>query len=365
MTENVFPALLSRSTSPRWASVLREHAIVLSLALVAVFALLDHATGVEATFVELTYLVPIAIMAWFRSRAAALAVAALATAASTWIFVANEAPPHLHDVLLNALASYGMFVAFIAILHALRQHVERERAQRRAAVEQLRHAERLHVIGTLAAGVAHELGTPLNVITGAAEMIGDRDVPRTRVTELTALILRQTEQITSIIRHLLEFGRRGGTATTDVDADRAVAATAELLATTARKHHVELVVSLGLGADHPARASAREIEQVVSNLLLNGIQAMARGGTLRVATRLEQRPEGSWAAIAVEDEGDGIRPEHLPYIFDPFFTTKGIGEGTGLGLSVSYGIVSDWGGRIEVDSQPGHGARFVVLVPLA
>jgi len=113
------------------------------------------------------------------------------------------------------------------------------------------------------------------------------------------------------------------------------------------------------------RANPRELEQVVSNLMLNGIQAMPKGGTLRVTTRTELRPDGEWAAIVVEDQGDGIRPEHLPFIFDPFFTTKGIGEGTGLGLSVSYGIVSDWGGKIEVDSRPGHGAQFSVLLPIA
>ena len=349
----------------RWVSLLDRYAIAVSIVLLALVALLDHSTGVEATFVVLTYLLPIAVVTWFRSRTAALVLAALATAASTWIFVAANPSAQAIDASLNALGAYGMFVVLVLVLHALRGHVDRERAQRRAAVEQLRHAERLHVIGTLAAGVAHELGTPLNVITGAAEMIGDREVPRERIRELTALILAQTEQITSIIRHLLEFGRRGGVPTTNVDLDRAAVETAGLLASAARKHRVKIDVAKQLGDDHMARANAREVEQVLSNLYLNGIQAMSPGGTLRVATKLEQRAEATWAAVVVQDEGDGIRPEHLPYIFDPFFTTKGIGEGTGLGLSVSYGIVADWGGRIEVASKPGEGATFTVLIPLA
>ena len=118
------------------------------------------------------------------------------------------------------------------------------------------------------------------------------------------------------------------------------------------------------------RANPLELEQVVSNLMLNGIQAMPRGGQLHVTTSLEDRVDATgqrhaFGAIVVADEGVGISEADLPRIFDPFFTTKGVGEGTGLGLSVSYGIVSDWGGTIEVTSAPGRGARFAVLIPLA
>ena len=341
-----------------------RHAVLpLAVVLVAVFALLDHVTGVEATFVVLTYLLPIALVAWFRSRAAALAIAALATTATCWVFVSAQPAARLRDVALDGLGAFGMFAFAVFVLHALRRHVERERAQRYAAVEQLRHAERLSVIGTLAAGVAHELGTPLNVISGAAEMLAEDALPPPRVAELTDLIQRETQRITAIVRHLLDFGRRGGATPAKAELDATVARAADLLATTARKRDVALRLALDL-REGRVRANARELEQVVSNLVLNGIQAMPRGGELHISTGLERRSDGTWAAVIVQDEGVGIRPEDLPYIFDPFFTTKGIGEGTGLGLSVSYGIVHDWGGRIEVTSEPGHGARFVVLVPL-
>jgi signal transduction histidine kinase len=359
-----FPVLAARTALQRPIAWLGVHAIVIAVALVAAFAMLDHLTGVEATFVVLTYLLPISLVTWFRSRAAALSIAALATACTTWIFVTGQPATPVAGIVVNALGAYGMFVVTIAILRALRRHVEREQLGRRVAVEQLRHAERLQVIGTLSAGVAHELGTPLNVISGAAEMMDDPTVSRVRIGELSALILRQTEQITSIIRQLLDFGRQTGTAAAEIEVDRAVTATAEMLRTVAGKRHVAIELEPALGG-RGVRANSRELEQVVSNLMLNGIQAMPKGGTLRVTTRSEIRPDGEWAAIVVEDQGEGIRPEHLPFIFDPFFTTKGVGEGTGLGLSVSYGIVSDWGGKIEVASRPGHGAQFAVLLPIA
>ena len=352
-----------RPTLAALVRIVDRAAIPAALVLVAAFALLDHLTGVEATFVVLTYLFPIAIVAWFRSRPTALAIAALATIATTWVFVSAQPAAHAPDVALDALGAFGMFAFAVFVLHALRCHVERERAQRRTAVEQLRHAERLSVIGTLAAGIAHELGTPLNVISGAAEMLGEDVVSASRVTELVSLIQRETERITAIVRHLLDFGRGGGAAPARAELDASVAGAAELLASTARKRDISMRLALAPGIGR-VRANSRELEQVVSNLVLNGIQAMPRGGELTISTGLQQRPDGHWAAVVVEDEGDGIRPEHLPYIFDPFFTTKGIGEGTGLGLSVSYGIVRDWGGRIEVASEPGHGARFVVLIPL-
>jgi len=358
-------ALALGSTTSRPLAIISRHAIAISLALVGLFAAIDHVTGIEATFVMLTYMLPVAIVAWFRSRAAAFVVAACATTCTTWVFVAELATARVSAVLLNAAGALGMFALMIFVLHALRRFVERERKQRRAAVESLRHAERLNVIGTLAAGVAHELGTPLNVISGAAEMLGEGEPPRARIVELSGLILRQTEQITAIIRHLLDFGRRGGVAMAQVDLDRAVANTVDMLAATARKRGVTVAFDGGVGDAHAVRANARELEQVVSNLLINGVQAMPRGGPLHVTTRLELRDGRGYGTVVVADRGAGIRPEHLPYIFDPFFTTKGVGEGHGLGLSVSYGIVSDWGGTIEVASTPGQGATFRVLIPLA
>jgi signal transduction histidine kinase len=109
--------------------------------------------------------------------------------------------------------------------------------------------------------------------------------------------------------------------------------------------------------------NAAELEQVMSNLILNALQAMEHGSVhVRIGTTT--RAEQPLACVEVEDEGSGVSQANLPHIFDPFFTTKGVGEGTGLGLSVSYGIIRDHAGTIEVASEPGHGARFSVLLPL-
>ena len=334
-----------------------RHITPVSVAGIALIALIDRITGVEITFVVMTYLAPIAAVTWFRSRRHGLALSALATA-STVLTVIDRTL--VSAVVLDAVGALGMFAAMTLVLDSLRRHVERERHQRRLAIEQLRHAERLNVIGTLAAGVAHELGTPLNVISGAAELLDER--PDDKVRDHASLILRQTEKITAIIRHLLDFSRRGGTTAAELDLDQAVVRSVELLAATARKHGVQVVFDAG-AAGQRVRATAHELEQVVSNLMLNGIQAMVRGGTLRIATGVEYRGGVVYGTVCVADQGGGIAEDHLPFIFDPFFTTKGVGEGTGLGLSVSYGIVSDWGGRIDVHTRAGEGATFTVLIP--
>jgi signal transduction histidine kinase len=343
----------------------RRRVVPVSIAAVALLAAFDHVTGVETTFVVLTYLLPIAGATWYHSRGAGIALAVISTAATVGIFIDTHEAARTSATTVNGIGAFGMYMAAVFLLGALHDRVERERAQRRLAVEQLRHAERLNVIGTLAAGVAHEIGTPLNVISGAAEILAEDPITATKAGELSQLILNQTEKITAIIKHLLEFGRRGGTATTEVDVDGTIARTVDLLAATARKRMVDIRFSGSLGGEHRVRGSARELEQVISNLALNGIHAMPRGGTLRIATRIEDRGGHAFAAIVVEDAGCGIREKDLPFIFDPFFTTKGVGEGTGLGLSVSYGIVQDWGGTFEVTSTPGRGTTFVVLLPLA
>ena len=342
-------------------SLLARRPILSAVVLMAFVAVVDYATDVEMTFVVLTYLLPITLATWHSGRVAGAGVAVLATFSTTAIFVHESTAASALGVTLNAIGALGMFGAMIWILDALRGHVERERAQRRLAVEQLRHSERLNVIGVLAAGVAHELGTPLNVISGAAEMLEELEPHRLDARHAARTILAQTERITSIIRHLLDFGRRGNASSKQlVDPERAAASAVELLTPTALKAGTTIRFTPStLGGR--VRANLAEIEQVVSNLILNGIQAMPRGGTLEVATAIEN----GCAAISVVDAGTGIREADLPYIFDPFFTTKGVGQGTGLGLSVSYGIVGDCGGTIDVASAIGTGTKFVVRLPLA
>ncbi|HEY0253580.1 MAG TPA: ATP-binding protein, partial [Kofleriaceae bacterium] len=262
----------------------------------------------------------------------------------------------LWPTTFNTIGCAGVFLVVVLGCDRLRHYVERERRQRFAAVEQLRHADRLNVIGVLAAGVAHELGTPLNVIAGNAELLeGDAETQR-----IARTIIDQTDRISRIISHLLTFGRRANPGASLVELDRITRGAAELLGSTARKRNARIDI---VSTEHVrVRATGTQIEQVVSNLILNALQAMPRGGTVRVSTSLSD--DRQFGCIVVEDEGQGIAAADLPRIFDPFFTTKDVGEGTGLGLSVSYGIVQDHGGAIDVTSELGAGTRFAVRLPV-
>ena len=327
----------------------------------------DLETGVEIPF-TMMYLLPIGLGTWYRDRLFGTLLSALATFCVVASLVEDSAlrPTASLAILWNAAGALLLFLAVTWLLDQLHMHVEREQAERRLAVDQLRHGERLKLIGTLAAGVAHELGTPLNVIAGCAEILAE-DSKDAAVLRRTRMILIQAAKISTIIRQLLDFGHRGGIVRAAVDVNGLVTSVSEMLQSTARKRGQTIALELGPHAQ--ITASASELEQVLSNLILNGLQAMDGPGCIRVCTTVEARvdPHGQShpvACIAVVDEGRGIPPEDLGRIFDPFFTTKGVGEGTGLGLSVSYGIVRDHGGSIEVASEPRRGSRFTMVLPL-
>jgi two-component system NtrC family sensor kinase len=238
-----------------------------------------------------------------------------------------------------------------------------------AALEQLRHADRLATVGQLASGVAHELGTPLNVVAGRAKMIARGLVSDGDAADSARIIAEQAARITAIIRQLLDFSRRRGASLGPAELRPIVERTVELLAALARKRGGTITIEEP-GAAVTARVDPGQIQQVLMNLVVNGLQAMPGGGHLTV--RLERRratppPDveggpGDYVAVTVADEGAGILPEHLPRIFEPFFTTKDVGEGTGLGLSVAYGIVREHDGWIDVESRQGCGTRFTVFL---
>ncbi|ALC14949.1 sensor signal transduction histidine kinase [Desulfuromonas soudanensis] len=240
-----------------------------------------------------------------------------------------------------------------------------------SALEKLRHTERLATLGRLSAGMAHELGTPLNVIAGRAKLIASGDLSPEDTTRSARIIGEQSERMTTIMRQLLDFARRGEGRKQPVELNRLLRGTVDLLAPTAKKEGVEMQLKI---QDEPARVNADsgQLQQVLLNLAMNGIQAMPRGGTLTFSLDGNCDPSltappgtwaGSWCRIRVEDQGEGIAPPDLPRIFDPFFTTKEIGQGTGLGLSIAYGIVEEHGGWIEAASTPGQGSIISVYLP--
>lgn len=239
------------------------------------------------------------------------------------------------------------------------------------ALEKLRHTERLATLGRLSAGMAHELGTPLNVISGRAGLIAGQTLSPEETARSARIIGEQAERMTAIMRQLLDFARRGKARKQPMELNGLVAGVVDLLAPTARKQDVELRREPEEGP-LTVDADPSQLQQVLLNLAMNGIQAMPGGGELSLRVKPEvtvTRPGaetaemGPWCSIRVEDQGEGIPPEDLPHIFDPFFTTKEVGRGTGLGLSIAYGIVEEHGGWIEVESTPGRGSVFTVFLP--
>jgi len=258
-----------------------------------------------------------------------------------------------------------------AMCERLAEATARSNAEAQArfrALEQLRHADRLITIGRLAAGIAHELGTPLNVIAGRAKMLRRGDVDVGSAREYLATISEQAERTTSIIRQLMDFARRREPRMTLTNLPTVVRAIAKLVEPLARPRQLRVhVVSTAPAA---VRGDATQIEQVVSNLVVNAIQACADGGSVELSCGVAPRPElegdqdRPWAFVSVSDDGSGMTQETMQYVFEPFFTTKDVGQGTGLGLSVAHGIVQDHGGSIMVESEVGRGSTFTVLLPV-
>ena len=254
-------------------------------------------------------------------------------------------------------------------LAAATRRVAEETGARIVALEQLRHADRLRVVGQLAAGVAHELGSPLCVVAGRAQLIAGGELEQEDVRSSATIINAQAERMADIVRQLLNFARRQPADWLSCDLWEMAAEAAKLLQTEARRQGVELR-PVKSPAPVTVDADAGQIQQVLTNLLVNALQAMPGGGevALTVETRHPERPgeeDREWAVVSVADRGVGMEHHVRDRVFEPFFTTKDVGMGTGLGLSVSHSIVAEHGGWIAVESAPGRGSCFSVHLPLA
>ncbi|MGE4263901.1 MAG: ATP-binding protein [Desulfovibrio sp.] len=245
----------------------------------------------------------------------------------------------------------------------------------RSIEEKLLQSQKMESLGKLAGGVAHEINTPLGIILGYAQLLQD-DVPSGgQVQQDLKIIERQAKVCRKIVADLLGFSRQHESSMGEMDLNASVREMASLVRHTFSLEKVAL--ELDLAANLPQITGDREkLNQVWMNLLNNARDAMPGGGAILVRTRLRpgQGGEPGVAVVSVSDSGTGISPEHLGKVFDPFFSTKGVGEGTGLGLSVSFGIVQNHGGVIEAESPApaefrapgpgGPGTVFHVLLPL-
>jgi signal transduction histidine kinase len=221
-------------------------------------------------------------------------------------------------------------------------------------------ADKLSSIGMLAAGVAHEVNTPLAVISTYAQMLARQVSEDEQKAKLLEKIAKQTFRASEIVNSLLNFSRTSRSDHEDVDLNRVINDTVSLVGHQLQKAGVTARLDLSAGLP-VVKGNANKLQQVFLNLVLNARDAMDGGGTLAIRSWAD----GDLVRIDVSDTGQGIAPEHLARIYDPFFTTKQARKGTGLGLSVTYGIVQEHGGSIEVESTPGAGTLFHLEFPLA
>ncbi len=341
----------------------------LVLAVTALVIAGDVITGADVLFTPL-YFVPIALGAWFAGPRLAWLVALAAT--STWLVVDRLDHPnrtvalHAWNLVVQAL----VFSTVALVMTRLRTALSTERAGRADAERDLQHAQRLTTVGRMAAGIAHELGTPLNVVGSYARMISNGEITGPEVNDTARIIAEQTDFMTGIIKQMLDFARSQQTSSALVSVVELVKDSVKLLSPLVRQRQVALEL---VPAEQAPRVEfdVAQLRQVLSNLVMNAVQASRPGQCVQVRVELAdrepplsvERRARDWVVVRVKDEGRGMSEEVRQKVFDPFFTTKPIGEGTGLGLSVAWGIVQRHGGWIDVESAEGRGSCFSVFLP--
>ncbi|MCP3899952.1 MAG: GHKL domain-containing protein [Desulfobacteraceae bacterium] len=223
--------------------------------------------------------------------------------------------------------------------------------------QQLLHADRLATIGQLAAGVAHELNEPLGNILGLTQL--SLKLPQMPDQAINDLCKIEDSVIYSreIIKKLMEFSRQSPLCKEEINLNEVIENNITFLEARCKKEGIEIIKRYT--ENITITADSNQIKQVITNLTINAIQAMKNGGTLTISTRKNSKN----VILSVEDTGEGILGENISKTFLPFFTTKDVGEGTGLGLSVVYGIIQSHNGDIKVSSEPGKGTIFEVYLP--
>jgi len=245
--------------------------------------------------------------------------------------------------------------------------VEIETKARMAAFEQLRHTDRLRTIGRFASGIAHEMGTPLNIISGRAELILGGKLASAKITECARIIKDQSKHITSIVQQLLTFAQQPSSKKQVSDLMQITLQVKELLEPICKQLNIDLQVACKTDCTK-AIVSPGKFQQVLTNLINNSIHAMPNGGHLEVGIEADQEirnpkqtdEAAKYICIYVKDEGEGIADEIKPHLFEPFFTTKETGKGSGLGLSIVHSIVQEYSGFIEISSKLNNGSCFFV-----
>lgn len=257
----------------------------------------------------------------------------------------------------------GLLQHTVLELQQTQQELQARISAQREAEARLIQAAKLAAVGEMAAGVAHELNNPLTSVVGFTELALDELPVDAVVRSDLELVLKEARRARSVVRRLLDFARQAETIRVNADINEIVDDVLVLTKHLMQTNNVQPVIKLGSNLPW-ASVDRNQIKQVVINLVNNALYAMPDGGRLEVETVEQSRFGRPWLTLSIRDSGIGIPPENMERIFEPFFTTRGDRGGTGLGLSVTYGIVTDHGGMIEVESQLRAGSSFVVWLPL-
>ncbi len=229
--------------------------------------------------------------------------------------------------------------------------------QKKALEDRLRKTERLAELGTLASGMAHEIGTPMNVILGRAEFLMRKSSDENTKKGL-GTIVTQVERITKIMNQLLSFARKRPVERRSLDIAEIITTTLDIMQERLKTHRIQVETDIAPDRPH-VFADQDQLSQVLLNLVINSCHAMPEGGVLRMILETSENQ----IHLTISDTGCGIRKEDLSRLFDPFFTTKPVGEGTGLGLTVVHGIIQEHDGVIHVESELGKGTVFHIFLP--
>lgn len=271
----------------------------------------------------------------------------------------------LAGILSSVISSAGQYQRLQAMVDQLR--LAREELQERVAAQRMTEgrliqAAKLAAVGEMAAGIAHELNNPLTTVSGFAELVLEGTPPESPIRADLELVLREANRARGVVRRLLDFARQSESVRSLCDFNGIVT---DVLALVNHLLHTSGIRTItNLATESPwVSVDRNQMKQVFLNLVHNALHAMPAGGELQIVTAPKKRDRREGLAISVKDTGMGIARENLERVFEPFFTTRANDGGTGLGLSVSYGIVADHDGTIEVESEPGKGSTFTIWLP--
>jgi len=278
-------------------------------------------------------------------------------------FIALESLAGILASVITSADQYQRLQLTISQLRSTQVELRARMEAQRSAENRLIQAAKLAAVGEMAAGIAHELNNPLTSVTGFAELALEGLPEGSETRADLDMILREALRARDVVRRLLDFARQSESTRARASLNKVIEDVVALSRHLLHTNGVEL--SMDLETELPwATVDVNQMKQVLLNLVHNALQAMPNGGALKITTESASRHQRDWVLVSVQDTGVGIGQLEQVRIFEPFYTTKGNQGGTGLGLSVTYGIVTDHGGQIDVESQPGTGSKFIVWLPL-